>query len=416
MAKKAPAGAPAWMVTFADLMSLLVCFFVLILSFSILDMQQYFEVAGSIREAFGFQDEIVKSGIIEIDGTPFRDQPRNVVPVPLAVVTIPHSESPDASRGNLPGDATEDAYEELVARIVEEIVTSDAASDSDGLPDRQDGLQGQEGVGPGQIGDSGTLGSDGEMTEPGDAGDSLAQGLDGQEPQLGLDGEDMQALRRQLQEELENADPETLTQILAQMPEAAPLRRQVEEELAQVDPEALTEILQERVAREQLTEELTEALTPELQNEELQISGAGNSVTITFRDGAAFSSGRDQLQPEFLDALDRLAGVLVDQPGEITIAGHTDDIPISTARFRSNWELSVARSVSVVQYWDDQGLIPRERMVAVGYGETRPVADNNTADGRSQNRRIEVEIRVVPEPIDFDTFLEENPGGFGEPG
>ena len=385
MAKKAPAGAPLWMVTFADLMSLLVTFFVLILSFSIMDMQRYFEVAGSIREAFGFQEEVIKSGIVEIDGTPFRDQPRHVVPVPLAVVTLPHAETPDASRGSLPGDAAEDAYEELVTRIVEEIITDSEASDSDGLPDRQDGLQGDEGVGPGQMGDSGTMGSDGEMTEPGDAGERMAQGLEGQEPMMGLEGEDM-----------------------------TPLRRQVEEELAEIDPDLLTQVLQERQAREELTERLNAELQEELSDGDVQITGAGNSVTITFRDQAAFPSGRVELQPTFLDALDRLAGVLVEQEGEITIAGHTDDIPISSARFRSNWELSVGRAVSVIQYWDDQGLIPRERMVAVGYGETRPVADNGTAEGRSQNRRIEVEVRVVPDPIDFEAFQASLPGD-GEP-
>lgn len=375
MAQKKSAGAPAWMVTFADLMSLLVTFFVLILSFSIMDMQQYYEVAGSIREAFGFQDETLKAGVVELDGTPFMPAPRNMVPVPLAVVTLPHSDTPDASRGNLEGDGQTDAYEDLINTIVERLETGDAAAGDPGLPADSDGLEGDEGVGPGQRGDSGTLGVDGTEVLPGDSGERMAQGLGGEEPMMGLEGEDI-----------------------------SPERRRVEEALAEVDPEALSEVLQQRAERQRVMDLLRTALAPELEEEGLQISGAGDSVTITFRDRVAFGSGVADLRSDFTDALDRLAEVLAQQEGRIIVSGHTDSIPISTARFRSNWDLSTARAVSVVQYWDENDLLPADRMAAIGYADTIPVASNDEAEGRALNRRVEVEVRVGDPRITSEDF------------
>lgn len=386
MAQKVRAGAPAWMVTFADLMSLLVTFFILILSFSIMDMQQYYEVAGSIREAFGFQDETLKAGVVELDGTPFMPAPRNVVPVPLAVVTLPHSDTPDASRGNLEGDGQTDAYEDLINTIVERLETGDAAAGDPGLPADSDGLEGDEGLGPGQRGDSGTLGSDGAETEPGDSGDRMAQGLGGEEPMLGLEGEDISAERRR-----------------------------VEEALAEVDPAALAQVIQQRAERQRVMDLLRTALAPELAEDGLQITGAGNSVTITFRDRVAFGSGAADLRPDFESALDRLAEVLAQQEGRIIVSGHTDNIPISTARFRSNWDLSTARAVSVVQYWDDNDLLPADRLAAIGYADTVPVAPNDTADGRSQNRRVEVEVRVGNPIVTAEEFGLAPAGAANEP-
>ena len=76
----------------------------------------------------------------------------------------------------------------------------------------------------------------------------------------------------------------------------------------------------------------------------------------------------------------------------IMVTGHTDDVPISNDQFRDNWDLAAGRAASVVQALENTGLISGDRMSAVSKGETKPLADNNTASGREKNRRIEIEI------------------------
>jgi chemotaxis protein MotB len=76
----------------------------------------------------------------------------------------------------------------------------------------------------------------------------------------------------------------------------------------------------------------------------------------------------------------------------ITVSGHTDDVPISNANYRDNWDLAAARASSVVQAMQDTGMVSAERMKAVSYGETQPVASNATPEGREENRRIIIEI------------------------
>lgn len=106
-----------------------------------------------------------------------------------------------------------------------------------------------------------------------------------------------------------------------------------------------------------------------------------------------FAPASTDLLPESHPALDAVAGFLRRFPGEIRVDGHSDDLPIRSARFPSNWELSAGRAGSVARYFQEQGL-PPDRMAATGYGEFRPLADNATADGRARNRRVEVFLKV----------------------
>ena len=90
--------------------------------------------------------------------------------------------------------------------------------------------------------------------------------------------------------------------------------------------------------------------------------------------------------------MDRIALTAMSPDSSITVTGHTDDIPISNGQFRDNWDLGAGRAASVVQAIQNTGLISGDIMSAVSKGEMAPVADNNTAAGREQNRRIEIEI------------------------
>jgi chemotaxis protein MotB len=126
MAKgEAPAGAPMWMVTFADLMSLLVCFFVLLISFSVPDTKKIKIIAGSMNDAFGFTKDVVVTGMIELDGSPQYKFARNVVPVPLDNVIGPiDDEGRDVTRMTMPSAEWED-LDEALAEVLRESIDSE---------------------------------------------------------------------------------------------------------------------------------------------------------------------------------------------------------------------------------------------------------------------------------------------------
>ncbi len=119
---------------------------------------------------------------------------------------------------------------------------------------------------------------------------------------------------------------------------------------------------------------------------------SANKITINFSDPILFEPGSDVLKPTSFPHLRRLTAVFMDLPNPIQIEGHTDNRPLGRSiRFRSNWELSSARAFSVLQFFVKEGVAP-EKLSAVGYGEFKPVKSNDTPEGRSGNRRIEINI------------------------
>lgn len=114
-------------------------------------------------------------------------------------------------------------------------------------------------------------------------------------------------------------------------------------------------------------------------------------IHITLPNPVLFRLGSDRLSPSASTILKPLAGVLATAPNAVIVKGHTDNLPIRGGKHKTNWELSAARSFSVIRYFIRQGLKPK-RFSARGYGEYRPVADNSTTTGRSKNRRIEITI------------------------
>ena len=140
------------------------------------------------------------------------------------------------------------------------------------------------------------------------------------------------------------------------------------------------------------TEELTVALQEQIDQGLIDIEQREGSVFISVGAGGAFPSGTADLTGDAQAILDRIALTAMSPESKITVTGHTDDIPISNGKFRDNWDLAAARAASVVQTIEETGLVSGGRMSAVSKGETDPVADNVTAEGREENRRIEIEI------------------------
>ena len=118
---------------------------------------------------------------------------------------------------------------------------------------------------------------------------------------------------------------------------------------------------------------------------------SGLGVAVEINSSALFASAEAELEPVALPALESIARVLAPLPNDIQVEGHTDNTPIATPRFPSNWELSSARASRVVRLFNDHA-VASVRLVAVGYADTRNISPNTTPEGRAQNRRITVMI------------------------
>ena len=136
---------------------------------------------------------------------------------------------------------------------------------------------------------------------------------------------------------------------------------------------------------------LTKQLAPEIKSGQLQISMVPRGLVISFTQAALFPSGEDIVDKATYDSIQKIAAAMQKIPNPARMEGHTDAIPIHTSRFRSNWELSAARSIALLELLTSFG-VPRDRLSIAGYADTNPVEDNDTAEGRARNRRVDIVI------------------------
>lgn len=153
-------------------------------------------------------------------------------------------------------------------------------------------------------------------------------------------------------------------------------------------------LLDEKRALEEKTKEydqLVAKMKDEIDSGKIEISNLRGRMAVKLKDKVLFASGSAKLQDEGKAALTKLAEVFKEITGKsLRVEGHTDNVPVSkSGKFASNWELSSARALAVVTFLQEQGL-DATRLSAEGCGEYRPIADNETPEGRSQNRRIEI--------------------------
>jgi len=143
--------------------------------------------------------------------------------------------------------------------------------------------------------------------------------------------------------------------------------------------------------------DLASALIQELETEvasgDLSVNYDTEQVIIRFAEDAAFRSGEAEIKPGMIPIIERVVDVLAYCSGDVLVAGYTDDRPISSGRYRSNWDLSAARAVSVVHELVLTRDVPAERVVAAGRAETNPLVENDTPENRARNRRVEISIR-----------------------
>jgi chemotaxis protein MotB len=137
----------------------------------------------------------------------------------------------------------------------------------------------------------------------------------------------------------------------------------------------------------EIADNFEKTLQPLIEKDLINITRDDDWVEIEINTSLLYASGSAQLEDEAIPVLRRLADILKRYPNSIQVEGFTDNLPINTYLFRSNWELSAARAASVVHLFMNEGVEPG-RMAAIGYGEYRPIADNATPEGRRKNRRV----------------------------
>ena len=289
----APSGSPAWMATFADLMSLLMCFFVLLLSFSEMDVLKYKQIAGSMKDAFGVQDKV------------------KVKDIPKGTSIIAKEFSP--------GDP-----KPTQIKTINQVTTSITKQSL-------------------------------KVGNP-DAPDTKIKKIDASN----LSKEQTKKL---LQEKLKTLIADTKKD----------------------------------------ADKLKELLNKEIKDGKIDIESKGRSITVRIREKGTFPSGSASFHADFKPVMATIREALQDISGKIAVEGHTDNIPIKSARFKSNWELSSSRALSVTHELIQNSTLDDNRFMVIGYSDTKPYKPNDSPKNRAKNRRVEVVIR---QGLDEETTKE----------
>ena len=138
--------------------------------------------------------------------------------------------------------------------------------------------------------------------------------------------------------------------------------------------------------------ELQEALAGEISRQEVALRTVPDGLVISLREIGFFESGSAEVKSSSQPAFNRITSLFAERNYRIRIEGHTDNVPIHNSRFSSNWELSTARAIQLVRLLVTKYKFAPERLSAAGYAEYHPVAGNDTAEGRAQNRRVDLVI------------------------
>ena len=361
-----PVGAPAWMATFADMATLLMAFFVLILSFAEFNVPKFKQISGSLKNAFGVQRII-----------PIVEQPKGTT-----ILSLNFSPSPAPS-------LTDDMTQQTTDVTKPDLDVQQKSNDGEGMDGSADDILKalEDAIARGDI-EVETLGE--KVVVNFTATDTEQQNL----PQMLK--ETLNALEA-AKESAGKADQEVLfgglEQKLKQMIAATEQAQQQQAEIANAASEAEEKAENANRRAELAEDELRVALKQQIDQGLVDVERTDDKVIITVGSGGAFPSGSAALTPQAKEIMEKIAGASADSKGKIKVSGHTDNVPlVFGSNFRDNWDLAAARSASVVQALEDTGAVSAGRLEAISFGETQPLESNDTAAGRNKNRRIEIEI------------------------
>jgi len=337
------------MATFADMATLLMAFFVLILSFSSVNVPKFEQVAGSLKLAFGIKRVVAKVSIpmaetIIVSTFTLSEAAPTVIPLPTQRVDDPSRRNIRQMKGLDEAAADIQAEYQQVLEAMEYEVEQGQVVVS---------IQGEKIVV--------------EVVE------DAANNTDASDPSLGKGG-------RISQQTLEIA--QGVNEIASEIASAIVVKRQ-NQGLAKAEGRATEAASKYEAIRAELSEQIEQGLA--------EVERDGDSVIIRLGQQDSFSSGSAALQSGFEDTLTSVGDALNNTGGQVRVEGHTDNIPVAfSERFRSNWDLSSARSAAVANFLLDNSQLQPGRVTITGLADSEPIADNSTAAGRAQNRRIEV--------------------------
>ena len=372
-----PPGAPAWMATFADMATLLMAFFVLILSFAEFNVPKFKQISGSLKNAFGVQRIV-----------PVVEQPKGTT-----VLSLNFSPSPSPS-------VTKQMTQQTTTIEQPELEQKQNEKDSDGgETDKKETDGGQletqelaqalkEAIGRGDV----TIESLGDKvfvnfnnTNEDDNNKDTAELIE----------ETLQALE-EARAASGKAEQEVLfggiEQKLAELAASAKSNNQNKEDSNSEGEGSGSGSADDQKAK--IAEDnLQVALKQEIDKGLVEVERKDGKVFVTVGAGGAFPSGSAELTEDARTIMAKIATTGVGPSSKITVSGHTDNVPLKFgSNFRDNWDLAAARSASVVQEMEKTGTISADRMQAVSFGEAKPIKSNDTSEGRAKNRRIEIEI------------------------
>ena len=371
-----PVGAPAWMATFADMATLLMAFFVLILSFAEFNVPKFKQISGSLKNAFGVQRVV-----------PVMEPPKGTT-----VLSLNFSPSPEPS---LIKEITQQTTETLKPEIEKKVEKGegDKGSESGGERDKSE-----------------------KMLETSELAAQLQLAIDRGDVEIESLGENVvvnfkptpaseENLPQMLQETLEaieqvkqasgKVEQEILFGGLEEKLEKLVFAAQRSSDISQTsDGDTNEEQQREKKQKAVLAEQaLQVALKQEIGQGLVAVERINDKVIVTVGSGGAFPSGSAELTDEAKEIMAQIANVSADGTSMIDVSGHTDNVPlIFGSRFRDNWDLAAARASSVVQAIEATDLVSSDRMQAVSFGESKPIEANDSATGRAKNRRIEIVI------------------------
>ena len=351
---KCEAGAPAWMATFADMATLLMAFFVLILSFTEMDDPSITKMLdGTMSEAFGVQ----------------YDEPSIEPPIGESMIADNYRTTKSPAGLDAQEDTTDEEPVEQDLEENKDISRSETLSDIENLRRTfaTEIAKGKVEVREedGKITVSVNESADAELLD-----ESGTQNSDGQ-----IDSEDLE--------------------IFAKVAESqAFMETELEVEYLSADTE--DEMLRQTRKNQALDDKyqmLQADLSAEIQQGLAAVEKVGDQILISLSAANSFRSGYAELQQGFLPTLRNVGESVARAGGQVQVSGYTDNIPIAfSERFDSNWDLSAARAAAVADFFFATNDLDSERVSVFGYADTKPVADNDSPAGRAQNRRIEILI------------------------
>ena len=368
-----PKGAPAWMATFADMATLLMAFFVLILSFAEFNVPKFKQISGSMKNAFGIQRVI-----------PVVEPPKGTT-----ILSLNFSPNPTpAVQENLKQQTTQTDQPKVELQTKKEDNTKDDGETEDA---KELAKNIQEAIARGDITVE-ALGSKVVVNfTPTEADEKelpqlLQETLNAVESVKAASGRsDSEILIGGLEKQL--ADLATASSQKGQN-EAEGIEGQ------SVGQSEQSQSAKEEARKAELAEDkLKIALKQEIGEGLVNVDREDDKVVITVGSAGAFKSGSAELTNKAREIMSKIAEQNKKGRSEILVMGHTDNVPLTFgSNYRDNWDLAAARSASVVQQLSRNNTLDPKRMKAISYGETRPIESNSSSQGRAKNRRIEIEI------------------------